>query len=125
MRARDRQWNWLGNILRLGQHRVVRQVLLNCVRSTPDSLFGNVPDLDLEKATEIAYDRDKWKAMEHHGSANLYSTWGNAVNRHSTAGTCSRYDTRKQGLHLHLYFRSNTVGLLVTSQERSDYSEFP
>ncbi len=59
MRARDRRRNWLGHILRLEEHRVIRRVLMNCVRPTPDSLFGDVPDLDSGKAAEIAKDREK------------------------------------------------------------------
>ncbi len=36
---------------------------MNCVRPTPDSLFGDVPDLDSRKAAEIAKDREKWKSI--------------------------------------------------------------
>ncbi len=75
MRARDRRWNWLGHVLRLEEHRVIRRVLMNCVRPTPDSLFGDIPDLDSRKAAEIAKDRDKaFKAL-------LTSSWGNAVKK--------------------------------------------
>ncbi len=63
MRARDRRWNWLGHILRLEEHRVIRQVLINCVKPTPDSLFGDVPELDSRNAAELAVDRDKWKSL--------------------------------------------------------------
>ncbi len=45
MRAGGRRWNWLGHILRLEEHRVIRPVLMNCVRPTQESLFGDVPDL--------------------------------------------------------------------------------
>ncbi len=38
-------------------------VLMNCVRTTPDSLFGGVPDIDSRKAAEIAKDREKWKSL--------------------------------------------------------------
>ncbi len=32
-------------------------------RPTPDSLFGDVPDLGSRKAAEIAKDREKWKSL--------------------------------------------------------------
>ncbi len=38
---------------------VIRKVVMNCVRQTPTSLFGDVPDLDCAKAAEIAKDRKK------------------------------------------------------------------
>ncbi len=63
MRARDRRWNWVRHTLREEQHRVVRQVLLNCVKPTPGSLFGDVADLYPNRAIEIAYDREKWKNL--------------------------------------------------------------
>ncbi len=63
MRARDRRWNWLGHILRLEEHWEIRRVLMNCVRPTPDSLFGDVPDRDSRNADEIADDREKWKSL--------------------------------------------------------------
>ncbi len=49
MRARDR---WLGHILRLEEQRVIWQVLMNCVKPTPDSLCGGVTELDRKKAGE-------------------------------------------------------------------------
>ncbi len=89
-RARERWWNWLGHILRMEEHRVIRQVLMNCVkptpdtlfgdvsdpdsrkavelvmncvRPTPDSIFGDVPDPDSRKAAELEADREKWKSL--------------------------------------------------------------
>ncbi len=62
VRAGDRRWNWLGHILRLEEHREIRRVLMNCVWPTPDSLFGDVPDLYSRKAAEIAKDRENGKA---------------------------------------------------------------
>ncbi len=59
IRARDRRWNWLGHILRLEEHRVIRRVLMNCVRVTPDSLFGDVPDLNNREAAEITRGQGK------------------------------------------------------------------
>ncbi len=36
---------------------------MNFVRPTPDSLFGDVPDLDSRKASEIPKGREKWKSL--------------------------------------------------------------
>ncbi len=33
------------------------------VAETPDSIFGDVPDLDSRKAAELAADREKWKSL--------------------------------------------------------------
>ncbi len=49
----------IGHILRLTENRVIRRVLTNCVRPTPGSLFGDVPDLDSGKTEEIAKGREK------------------------------------------------------------------
>ncbi len=57
MRARGRRWTWLGHILRLEDHRVIQQVLINRVEPTHDSLFGGVPSL------EIAAGRENWKSL--------------------------------------------------------------
>ncbi len=50
----------------------MRRVLMNCVKPTPDSLFGDVPDLDSGKAAEIAKDREKWKSFGLQSVANLF-----------------------------------------------------
>ncbi len=57
------KWNWLGHILRLEEHRVMRQVHMKWVRPTPDSLFDGALDVDVRKASEIATDREKWKSL--------------------------------------------------------------
>ncbi len=36
---------------------------MKCVRPNPDSLFGDVPDLDRRKAAEIAKERENWKIL--------------------------------------------------------------
>ncbi len=41
--ARDRRWSWLGHVLRMPEHRLVRQVLLNCGKHTHETLFADVP----------------------------------------------------------------------------------
>ncbi len=37
---------------------------MNYVRATPDSLFGDVPDVDNRKAAEIAKGREEWKNLK-------------------------------------------------------------
>ncbi len=49
---RDRRWSWLGHVLRMPEHRLVRQVLLNCVRPTHETIFADVPNLSIENATK-------------------------------------------------------------------------
>ncbi len=61
LRARDLRWNWLGHILRMNERRTVRQVLLNCVKPTPKSIFGDLIDLDVNEAISLAKDRIEWK----------------------------------------------------------------
>ncbi len=42
----------------MDEDSLVRKVLLNCVQPTKESLYGYIPDLDVERATEIAHDRE-------------------------------------------------------------------
>ncbi len=83
MRARDRRWKWLGHILRLEAQAVIRKVLMNCIRPTPDSPFGDVPHLDSRKAVEFAANRGTWTPQAF--TALLTSSWGNAVKTVSNA----------------------------------------
>ncbi len=50
---------------------------MNCVRPTPDLLFGDAPDLDRRKAADIARKVEKPQAFK----ALLTSSWGNAVKK--------------------------------------------
>ncbi len=43
--------------------RTARQVLLQCVKPTAESLFGVVPDLNIDKALIIAKNRIEWKNL--------------------------------------------------------------
>ncbi len=61
MNVRDRRWSWIGHILRKDEDRLVRKVLLNRVKPNKESLFGDIPNLDVEKVIEIARDREKRK----------------------------------------------------------------
>ncbi len=45
MNMRDRRWSWLGHILHVVEDRLLRKVLLNCVRPHEESLFSDIPDL--------------------------------------------------------------------------------
>ncbi len=47
-------WSWLGHVLRMPENRLVRQVLLNCLKSTHGTLFADVPNLNIENATKMS-----------------------------------------------------------------------
>ncbi len=61
MGSRDQRWNWLGHILRMEVHRLARQVLLQCAKPTPESVFGDVPRLPFQVAITLANNRVEWK----------------------------------------------------------------
>ncbi len=42
---------------------LVRKVLLHCVKPEKESLFGDIPNRNVEKAIETAGDREKWKKV--------------------------------------------------------------
>ncbi len=52
IRAGERLWNWLGHILRIGESRL-RQILVQCVKPTPNPLFSD--DLDPDSTTDISF----------------------------------------------------------------------
>ncbi len=58
MNMRDRRWSWLGHILRIDEDRFVQKVLLNCVKPEKESLLGDIPSPDVEKAIETARDKE-------------------------------------------------------------------
>ncbi len=62
MKARDRRWSWLGHVLRMPEHRLVRKVLLLCVKPTYETLFADIPNLSIENATEMSKDRKLWSS---------------------------------------------------------------
>ncbi len=68
-KSRDRRWSWLGRVLRIPEHRLVRQVLLNCVKLTHETLFADVPNPSIENATKMPKDR---KLSSPHCVARLY-----------------------------------------------------
>ncbi len=71
--AKDyRRWSWLGHVLRMPEHRLVRQVLLNCVKPTHETLFADVPNISIENATKMSKDRKLWSGNKPHCVANLY-----------------------------------------------------
>ncbi len=61
MRARDHRWNYLGHILGMEEHSDTGQVLLQCLKPAPESLFSDVPDLDIYTAINLAMNRVEWK----------------------------------------------------------------
>ncbi len=56
------QLQWLGHVLRMPEHRLVRQVLLNCVKLTHETLFADEPNLSIENATKMSKDRKLWSS---------------------------------------------------------------
>ncbi len=66
------------------EHSVIRQVLVNCVRSTSDSLSDDVPNLDSRKAIEIAKTEKSRTASALQRLANLFM------------GNCSRSNKVQQ-----------------------------
>ncbi len=53
------------------EHSVSRQGQHQCVIPAPESLFGDVPDLDVCTAIDIAMNGVEWKQIDHIGTANL------------------------------------------------------
>ncbi len=71
--ARNRRWSWLGHVLRMAEHRLVRQVLLNCVRPTQETLFADVPNLNYRKRYKTCLRIGSYGvAIGPHCVANLY-----------------------------------------------------
>ncbi len=63
MRAKDERWNYLGHILKMELPGVTRQVLLQCVKPNPETLLGDIPDLDVFTSTNFATNRAEWKKI--------------------------------------------------------------
>ncbi len=51
----------LGHILRMDERQTVHQVLLNYVKPTPESIFGDLLDLDVNEAISLAKVTIEWK----------------------------------------------------------------
>ncbi len=47
--------------LKLNERRTVSQILLMRVKSTPESVFGDLIDADVNAAISLAKDRIEWK----------------------------------------------------------------
>ncbi len=43
------------------ENRTVPKILLSCVKATPESIFGDVPDLNITRAILDTKNRSKWK----------------------------------------------------------------
>ncbi len=50
-------------MLRMDEYRLVRKVLLNCVKPKKESLFGEIPNRDVEEAIDAARDTEEWKKL--------------------------------------------------------------
>ncbi len=61
-----------GTHLSMPEHRLVRQVLLNCVRPTHETLFADVPNTSIENAKKCLRIGSYIVAIGHHCAANLY-----------------------------------------------------
>ncbi len=44
------------------EHQLVRQVLLNCIKPTHETLFADAPNLSIENATKMSKDRKLWSS---------------------------------------------------------------
>ncbi len=62
LKARDRRFSWLGRVLRMPASRLVRRVLLNCVKSTKEELFAHVPNPNIDYAIKISEERELWRS---------------------------------------------------------------
>ncbi len=62
LKARDRRRSWLGHILRMPEHRLVRRVLLKCVKPTHETLFPYVPNLNVDHAIRMSEDMKLWSS---------------------------------------------------------------
>ncbi len=45
------------------EHRPARQVLLQCVKPTPESVFGDLPGLEVQVAINVAKNKLEWKRI--------------------------------------------------------------
>ncbi len=59
----ETRWSWIGQILRMDEDRLLRKVLLKCAKPENESLYGDIPDLNVEKAIEAARDRENCKKI--------------------------------------------------------------
>ncbi len=50
----------LGTMFRMDERGLVRLVLLKCVKPTPESIFGDLIDTDVQAAISLAKARIKW-----------------------------------------------------------------
>ncbi len=58
----DRRLSWLGHVLRMPEHRLVRRVLPNYVKPTHETLFADVPYLNVDYAIRMSEDRKLWRS---------------------------------------------------------------
>ncbi len=53
--------SWLGHVLRMPEHRLVRRDLQNCIKPTHETLFAEVPSLNFDYAFRMSEDRKLWR----------------------------------------------------------------
>ncbi len=56
LKARDRRWSWLGHVLHMSEHRLVLRVLRNCAKITHETLFADIPNLNVDYAIRMSED---------------------------------------------------------------------
>ncbi len=79
----------------MDERRTVRQVLLRCLKPTPESIFGELIDLDVNEMISLAKDGIEWKRV---GPRNVASpTWRINAERITLQGMLMRKYSENQG----------------------------
>ncbi len=71
LNMRDRGWSWLAHILRMDGDRLVRKVLLNCVKPEKEPLHGDISVLNVEKVSKLHEIEKSGRNSSHRSVANL------------------------------------------------------
>ncbi len=50
------------HFLRMPEHHLVRRVLLNCIKSTKETLLADVPNVNIAYAMKMSEDRELWRS---------------------------------------------------------------
>ncbi len=58
-----RRQNCKVHMLRMEEDRLVRKEHLKCVKPEKESMFGDIPNPNVEKAIETTRDREKWTKL--------------------------------------------------------------
>ncbi len=95
-----RRWSWLGHVQRMPEHRLVRRVLLNSAKPTHETLFADVPNLNVDITIRMPEDRSCGEVVDPHSVANRF-TW-----------TCTKPRERTS------YLYTGQKGMLLTLSHR-------